>query len=304
MKNNLIEKRLGWPMNSEMIEEKDLLLTKKIREILKNKEILKKEEILKNEERILEQESEMKPVWQRPGFWLVILCAGGIMTGLMIFRGPSPIIASNSSGQGTEAAVEESNSMVPTITPAPVVVAESKEIEPKEIEPVQQAHPEETAPFLEIDSPEKEAVPPKDHALAFEDTLSPEVSAETRTVVQANPAEHASISSGIRISEIVSCSSITKRQYTAPQKVFSLKKDATAAIWMNVVSDEQPFTLTHVYYLNGIRYCSVPLEIRYKSMRTWSNVTLGLQAHLGEWRVEVITGKGEKLDQIEFTVVP
>ncbi len=281
------------PMNREMIEEKDLLLLKRSREILKNRKTLRKEE------RILEKESEMKSVWRRPVFWLLILCAGGIMTGFMIFRKPSPIIASNNSEQGTEAAVEESKIMVATKIPDPVAVVDTKETVPS-----QEPHPKERSPSMEIDPPEKEAVPQQEAPMVVEDVLIPEVPSETRAVAPSIPAEQTGISSGIQISEIVSCISITKRQYSAPQTVFSLKKDATASIWMNVVSDEPPFTLTHVYYVNGSRYCEVPLEIRYKSMRTWSNVTLGRQAHIGEWRVEVITDKGEKLDQIEFTVVP
>jgi hypothetical protein len=271
------------PMNREIIEEKDQFLLRRSREILQNRKMLRKEE------RIRKKESIMKPVWQRPGFWLLMLCAGGIMTGLMIFRKPSPMVASCNSEQGIEAAVEESKVMVATTFADPAL-----------------SDTEETAPVqaLAIVQPEIEAVSQQDAALVVEEILIPEVSAETRDRVQPGPTEQTRIPSDIQISEIVSCSSIIKRQYGAPQKVFCLNQDATVTIWMNVVSDEQPFTLTHVYYVNGSRYCEVPLEIRYKSMRTWSNVSLGRQAHIGEWRVEVITDKGEKLDQIEFTVLP
>ncbi|MBI9090084.1 MAG: DUF2914 domain-containing protein [Desulfobacterium sp.] len=302
-----------------MVEEKDQLLLKKMREALKKKELLNKEE------RIREEESEKKPAWQRPGFWVVILCAGFILSGLMIFKKPSPIIASNSPAQGTEAAVEESKAMVATKNPDPIAVADDREKAPvlvavadtkekapvlvavaenKKMAPVLATHGKETPPSMEIDLPEKEALLQRDAPRVFEEIPSPEIPAEQKAAVQPGPTEQMRISSGIRISEIVSCSRITQRQYSSPQKVFSLKKDATAAIWMNVVSEENPFTLTHVYYVNGRRYCAVPLEIQYQSMRTWSNVTLGHPSHIGEWRVEVMTDKGEKLDQIAFTVVP
>lgn len=269
-------------MNGEMIEEKDLLLLKKIREIIKTKEI------------IPEEKPEIKPVWQRQGFCflLVILCAGGILTGLMTFREGPPIVASNNSEQGIEAFVEESKSMVVTKIADPVALAGTETLEP-----APEIHPKETPPSMEIVQPEKETLPQ-------EDILPPEVSAETRARVQPNPTEQTGISSGIQISEIVSCGGIANKQYVSPQKVFSLKKESTPVIWMNVLSDKQPFTLTHVYYVNGGRYCAVPLQILYKKMRTWSNVSLKYPAHIGEWRVEVMTDKGEKLDQIEFTVVP
>ena len=93
----MTDKDKARPMNREMIEDKDLFLLKKIREILRNNELRK------YEEEMLEK-TEKKTVWQRPCFWLLILCAGGIMTGLMIFRKPSPIVASNDLGLGTEAA--------------------------------------------------------------------------------------------------------------------------------------------------------------------------------------------------------
>ncbi|MCP4118954.1 MAG: DUF2914 domain-containing protein [Desulfobacteraceae bacterium] len=275
-------------MNREMIEDKDLFLLKKIREILENKENLKHEEDI----------PEKKSVWQRAGFWLLILCAGGVMTGVMFFRNPSPIIASNNPGPGTEAAVEEIKSTVAAKIADPVEVVDTREMVP-----VQEIRREEAPASMETDPPERDAVSQQEAARGCEGVSGPEVPGETTAAVMSGPAEETGISSGVRIAEIVSCSEITQREYEAPRKVFSLEKDATAAVWMNVVSDGQPFTLTHVYYLNGSRYCAIPLEIRYKSMRTWSNVTLGCREHIGEWRVEVVTGKGEILDRIEFTVV-
>ena len=74
-------------------------------------------------------------------------------------------------------------------------------------------------------------------------------------------------------------------------------------VWMKVLSKKPPFTLTHVYYLNGQKYCEVPLAIRYHRMRTWSSVSLRSPDHIGKWRVDVIAENGTTLDQIAFTVV-
>ena len=109
--------------------------------------------------------------------------------------------------------------------------------------------------------------------------------------------------STIRIEEIISCTSVVNRQYKRPQHIFSLEEDATAKVWMNVVSQHPPFTLTHIYYINDKKYCEVPLAIRHQRMRTWSSITLRTTDHIGRWRVEVITDKGIKLGQTEFTVV-
>jgi hypothetical protein len=72
---------------------------------------------------------------------------------------------------------------------------------------------------------------------------------------------------------------------------------------MDVRSKKQPFTLSHVYYANGQRYCEVPLKVNYPRTRTWSNVVLNKPEHVGQWRVDVVTENGEILDQIDFSVV-
>ena len=68
--------------------------------------------------------------------------------------------------------------------------------------------------------------------------------------------------SGIRIEEIISCSSVNDKQYSKPKSKFSLAQDSTPKVWMNVISENPSFTLTHVYYFNGQKYCEVPLAIR------------------------------------------
>jgi len=108
---------------------------------------------------------------------------------------------------------------------------------------------------------------------------------------------------GIRIEEIVSCSNVYNKQYIDPHTIFSISHDARPRVWMKVISETPPFTLNHVYYFNGKKYCEVPLAIRYQRMRTWSSVTLRPPDHIGKWRVEVIDDNGVKLGQVKFTVV-
>jgi len=108
----------------------------------------------------------------------------------------------------------------------------------------------------------------------------------------------------IQIAEIVTCQSVKNRQAVFPNNQFSLQKGANPYVWMDVRSKKTPYKLRHIYYLNSRRYCTVPLAIHYPRMRTWSNVTLRHPYEAGQWRVDVVTGKGEILSRIEFTVVP
>jgi Protein of unknown function (DUF2914) len=96
---------------------------------------------------------------------------------------------------------------------------------------------------------------------------------------------------------------VKNKQYSRPIIKSSLAQAASPKIWMKVLSENPPFTLSHVYYFNERKYCEVPLAIRYNRMRTWSSVSLKSPDHIGKWRVEVIADNGAKLDQVEFTVV-
>ena len=111
-------------------------------------------------------------------------------------------------------------------------------------------------------------------------------------------------SPGVEISHLVVCGGVKDKQFISPKSVFSVSADPYAVVWMRVLSADPPFTLTHVYWLNGKRYVDVPLEIRYPHMRTWSRVTLDRQRQIGQWRVDVVNETGQMLDQIEFTVGP
>ena len=108
----------------------------------------------------------------------------------------------------------------------------------------------------------------------------------------------------IRIAKILTCQGIKNKRAVSPQNVFSLQTGAKPYVWMDVRSKKTPYKLRHVYYLNGRRYCAVPLAIHYPRMRTWSNVTLRNQYEAGNWRVDVVTKKGKIVSQVEFTVVP
>jgi hypothetical protein len=110
-------------------------------------------------------------------------------------------------------------------------------------------------------------------------------------------------SSQARIAEIVTCKGVDKRQPVSRQKVFSMGKGENPHVWMDVRSKDTPQTLRHVYYHNGRPYWTVRLDIRYSLTRTWSNISLKHPHESGQWRVDVVTGKGDILSRAEFTVV-
>lgn len=187
------------------------------------------------------------------------------------------------------------------------------ETSPKEeLVPTPAKQPASSAPTQEIKaSSNTQKLPPPTQKVRGKETVpeSSDSALNSPVLEQSSPEKlsnqkiQGDMPLGIRIEEIISCSSVNNKQYSKPKAKFSLSQDATPKIWMKVMSENPPFTLTHVYYCNGRKYCDVPLAIRYHRMRTWSSVTLRSLEHIGKWRVEVIDDNGKKLDHIEFTVV-
>ncbi|WP_300457131.1 DUF2914 domain-containing protein [Desulfobacula sp.] len=214
-------------------------------------------------------DNKKKPVWITGYFWVpVLLFTGLIMAGLMIFRDPSTTRVSSTSAPASKASLETAS----PLAAKGVLQSEKKTVSLK-------------------------ATPKPPEAILNTDRPAPAI-----TTAQSKPTEQIHIPSDIHISEIVTCSSVRARQYVSARTTFSLKKGLTPMVWMTVLSDSPPFTLYHVYYVNGRRHCRIPLKIRHPRMRTWSNITLSSRDHVGKWRVEVMTENGVKLDQIEFSV--
>lgn len=111
-------------------------------------------------------------------------------------------------------------------------------------------------------------------------------------------------STDVTIHELVICRGIKHRQYVSPGNRFSMGNGAKPVVWtwMNVLTDKPPQDLSHIYYLNGKRYCRVILPVRYPRTRTWSKVKLNRSAHAGSWRVDVVNSSGQIIARTEFTV--
>jgi len=248
----------------EEIENKDQELIKKFRTIIHNK--------------------EKKPVLKSFPVGLIFLFTALIITSMLLLKQQPAILSS----------------MVPK-TSSQVQLA-----------PVPAKQPVSNVGTVEIkaSSNTPKVMAPSQIMVDRERVLKSSDSVLSNPILEQNaPAEFSNqrvqvdMPSRIRIEKIISCSSVNDKQYSRPKSKFSLAQDDTPKVWMMVISENPPFTLTHVYYFNGRKHCEVPLAIRYHRMRTWSSVTLRSPDHIGKWRVEVIDDSGAKLDQIEFAVV-
>lgn len=297
------KKKKSYTMGRKEIEKNDEHLIKQIRDIISKKE------------------KKIKPIWKTNPFRLICLFTGLIVAGLVIFGQQTTTIVSN----GPEPAARQMSKTNPAqMTDIAQVQAQAQNPPPA---PINAPAPEKlteqnTASDTENTVSTTEAVGKNTPVISQKNNKDGKKKTAQATVLKSreallkkdrpeesgttDPSEKPQVTDrplNIQIHKIVSCGSVIDRQYVSPKSRFSLKEDPTPVVWMTVLSDNPPFTLTHVYYMNDRKYCEVPLSIRYPHMRTWSSVTLNHPEHEGEWRVEVITGSGVKLDQIEFTVV-
>lgn len=168
-------------------------------------------------------------------------------------------------------------------------------------------HLREPAPDLKTGVPA--GPPPETPVPAVKETTTESVPVFAPRVKKSGKAglfqmpEEVSADANTRIADLATCQGVKNKQPAVRQNTFSLRNGVTPYIWMDVRSKTTPYKLSHVYYLNGRRYCEVPLAIHYPRMRTWSNVSLRHPHETGQWRVDVVTASGKTLSRIEFTVV-
>ncbi|MCU0598430.1 MAG: DUF2914 domain-containing protein [Desulfobacterales bacterium] len=112
------------------------------------------------------------------------------------------------------------------------------------------------------------------------------------------------ITDAVKISKILPCREVMDKQCAATQNEFSVKRDGNVYVWMDVRSKQLPQKIRHIYFVNGRRYRSIPLSIKYPQMRTWSGISLNGAQDVGKWRVDVVSEQGQTLSHIEFRVVP
>ena len=127
------------------------------------------------------------------------------------------------------------------------------------------------------------------------------------TTEKKNIAESIEVSDKInasllQISKYSVCSEIKNKNPKAEKNIFHLNQDKYAFVWVEVWAESFPTHINHVYYLNNKKYCTVPLEIKYIRMRTWSKITLNNSDQKGLWRVDIVAANGTILKQVAFEV--
>jgi len=284
-------------MNRKEIETKDRLLLDKIRETVKY-----------NEEKAAKTNGRWTQVTK---IWIPVLFIGLIVVALWAFKQrPAAVVQQDTLSAANETVPKSAPPVEQqTVEPQPSIESASRESAPREQEVSEQetATPARTDTTVPAEPVIVKAPPP---VLVASAPAPPEADNasedEEKQTATPQPADSETVAAppGVRIAKIVACSGVSERQYVSPKDTFSLSEDIKPVVWMNVLSEKQPFILKHIYYVNDRKYVEVPLNIRYPRNRTWSHITLSHQGQIGDWRVDVVNESGEKLDQVQFSVVP
>ena len=278
-------------MTINEIEEKDLDTVKKIRKIVNQKE---------------KPLPCKKVLWKAPGVWMTVLGMGVIVLGVVAFRQPSTTALPTAGEPLSAEAIADDDALtmvshVQGLEPeAPVDVKNTASQDGKDL-------PDEPSALKETSTPKETQIPSPTEPGTAETTVpaaNPTRAVASETAVGTIGAEKYDPSPGIQISHLVTCSGVREKQFVSPKSSFSLATDSFAMVWMRVLADAPPLTLTHVYSVNGAHYCDVPLKIPYRHMRTWSKVTINQKVHIGKWRVDVVAENGKVIERVDFTVVP
>ena len=262
-------------INRTSIEDRDRHLIEKFRNIVEEKE------------QIREQCNAQAPQ-RRP--WPAFTLAGVIMVAIVMFMvyqmNPDPVLSDSSSPQEKAETASPKN-------PAPIMAqhtpADVEKPAPPNDKPVQPVASDTVpAPVLQAEKAPQpsEVVQPPEKA-APNETLPKIVSMPDVTVP-----------------ELVICRGIKNRQYVSAENHFSIKNGAKPVVWtwMNVLTNKPPQELSHIYYLNGKKFCRVILPVPYPRTRTWSKVTLKKPSYAGSWRVDVVNSSGQVIARTDFTV--
>nr|WP_319495224.1 DUF2914 domain-containing protein [uncultured Desulfobacter sp.] len=262
-------------INRTSVEDRDRCLMEKFRNIVEEKEQIRAQRNAQAPQR------RPWPVFALAGFIL----AAGIM--FMVYKMiPDPVITDSSSTQETAEAdaPKESAPMVP-LTPTDV----DPQVIPKET-PAQavvfETPPAPVLPVEQTPQPPEVVQQPPEKAAPME-TVPNIVSMPDMTVP-----------------ELIICRGIKNRQYVSAENHFSIKNGAKPVVWtwMNVETEKPPQELSHIYYLNGKRFCRVILPVPYARTRTWSKITLKKPTYAGSWRVDVVNSSGQVIARTDFTV--
>ncbi|MBN2355499.1 DUF2914 domain-containing protein [candidate division KSB1 bacterium] len=97
--------------------------------------------------------------------------------------------------------------------------------------------------------------------------------------------------------KMVTATNVEEREPVEESKEFSADIGKVFC-WSKVGCTQLPDTIYHVWFMGEEKMATVPLAVKYPTMRTWSHKNV----IAGEWRVEIQDRKGKVLGAERFSV--
>lgn len=197
---------------------------------------------------------------------------------------------------------EETITPTPSVTPSPSPKLTPASETESAMETAIYASPSPTQNSPKTQAAESEKTPGSQDAL--QDRTGQTVPAKKSQISSSKKLEVQHVSTDIELDKLVVCSALSNRTPSGIAEEFSFSKVKKVYTWMRVSGAKPPITMKHSYYREGKLVASVSLEIKYSSMRTWSQKTFKGPEAQGDWKVVVTTQDGEVLAEKEFSLAP
>lgn len=110
-------------------------------------------------------------------------------------------------------------------------------------------------------------------------------------------ADAPSVSKNLNVEKIAVGTAIDNKELSGTGTDFQTSINRVYC-WTRITATNPPVQIKHIWYADGKKEAEIPLDIKYASVRTWSNKAVWP----GQWRVDVTTDSGEVLSSMEFKV--
>ncbi len=107
----------------------------------------------------------------------------------------------------------------------------------------------------------------------------------------------------LTIDKLLVCAKVKDRVPGGCEENFSLAETGKVFTWMKVSDVKAPKILKHVYFWEDKKIATVTLNLKYTTMRTWSQKTFKPD-QVGNWKVVVMTKDDEVIASRSWTVNP
>jgi hypothetical protein len=109
------------------------------------------------------------------------------------------------------------------------------------------------------------------------------------------------VMAGVTVENAALCTGVEDHEPIGSASSFSADV-GKVYLWTKILSDEIPSDIKHVWYYGDEKIADVPLNIKYKSTRTYSYKTI-MPEWMGDWHVEVVDSEEKVLKKLDFTIV-